>query len=431
MDTTRADHFGFMGNDWIRTPHLDDFASRSIVFEDCMTVVPTTLASHTSLFTGKYPHHHGTPPNGFLVNSENVMLAELLRDAGFHTAGFAGSFALDSRFRFSQGFDHYDETFDQLVGDGGADQNQRSAAAVTDAVIDYLDSKGIPERLFLFVHYFDPHEPYAAPPPYDTAYDPRGREDLPHVAYIQGKPGLSPEGRLLAARRQALQYASEISYMDEQIGRLIDDLEERGILGEALVVLTSDHGENFLEHYRFFNHGFSVYQTTTGAVCVVRPPGRQEGTRVSGPMATIDLMPSALKLLGLPIPDGVDGKSIDLRAPTFEPKARPIFSQATKPWDEVETDPRWANIRKARCIRDGRYKLIQVPYLGVQELYDLIEDPLESTDLLAVGAPPALVERLSRDLEAWAESANPLPSRFDPGQQEETIRRLRSLGYLN
>jgi arylsulfatase A-like enzyme len=118
MDTARADHFGFLGSHRAATPRLDELADESIVFTDCMTVVPTTLASHTSLFTGKYPHHHGVARNGFTVNQANQMLPEILKRAGFFTAGFAGSFALDSAFGFDQGFDHYDQDFDRLRSAG-------------------------------------------------------------------------------------------------------------------------------------------------------------------------------------------------------------------------------------------------------------------------------------------------------------------------
>jgi hypothetical protein len=133
MDTARADHFGFLGNENRYTPRLDELAGESITLTDYLTVAPTTLASHTSLFTGRYPHHHGTPRNGFMVHRENEMLAELLKRIGFHTAGFAASFALSDRFDFAQGFDHYDERFDVLIGQPGVDQNQRSAADTTIA----------------------------------------------------------------------------------------------------------------------------------------------------------------------------------------------------------------------------------------------------------------------------------------------------------
>ena len=217
LDTTRADHFGFYGNSKVKTPNLDRLASEAIVLDDFMTVVLTTLASHTSLFTGKYPHSHGTPRNGFLVNEENVMLTELLRDRGFHTAGFIGAYPLVRQFGFAQGFDHYGDSFDLRTGADGVLRVERSAADVTDAVIAYLDQRDDPDNLFLFAHYFDPHYPYAPPAPYDTLYDPRGREDLPPWLELLElcKRGENSED----VRRTRLQYAGEISIMISGPGR--------------------------------------------------------------------------------------------------------------------------------------------------------------------------------------------------------------------
>jgi arylsulfatase A-like enzyme len=434
LDTTRADQLGLYGNPTVRTPHLDRLAAESIVLDDFMTVVPTTLASHVSLFTGKYPHTHGTPRNGFLVHEQNVMLAEILRERGFATAGFAASFALDSRFQLAQGFDHWDERFERFAWqEGHLGQNERSAESVTGAVLDWLDRDGVPERLFLFAHYFDPHTPYEAPPPWDTLYDPSGREGLPDWVTVRREGLVRPGSENEIAARLARQYAAEISYMDHHVGRLLDGLRERGILDEALLVVTSDHGENFWEHGAVFDHGWTTYQTTMRGVGIIRLPGAGlAGSRIGGVAASIDVLPTVLAQLGIPAPDGIDGEAIDLARSVAEPLDRVRFGQATKPWQAVETDPRWTNMAKARCVRAGKYKLVQVPYAGLEELYDLEADPAEEVDLLADPATAAGTPagRLREELEAWAASARPLPSRFDPSQRDETIERLRALGYL-
>jgi arylsulfatase A-like enzyme len=433
LDTARADHFGCYGHPSIRTPEIDALAAESVLFTDYMTVVPTTLASHVSLFTGKYPHTHGTPRNGFVVNPENVMLPEILREAGFHTAGFAGSFSLDTRFGFAQGFEHYDEAFDHLAGDLGPDQNQRSAQAVTDAVIEHLEKTGAASRLFLFAHYFDPHAPYVPPPPFDTMYDPRGRDGLPDATTIANLCRRNPGHENPPAKRLALQYAGEISYMDKHAGRLLDYLRERGILDEAVLIVVSDHGENFWEHPLYFDHGLTTYRATMRCVCLIRLPGaRHAGTKVDRLVASIDILPTVLDLLGLPGRTDLDGEAMDLLridAP-WPPRVR--FGQASKPWQKVETDPRWYNLRKARCVRQGSLEYIHTPFAQTEELYDLSVDPQERRNLLVGASPEVQAEaaRLRRMLDAWAQSANPLPSRFEPSQVNETIRRLRSLGYL-
>ena len=432
MDTTRGDHFGFLGSPRVQTPMLDALAEESIVFPDFSTVVPTTLASHTTLFTGKYPHHHGTPRNGFMVNEDNEMLAEILRRAGYQTAAFIGSFALESRFDFNQGFDHYDETFHQFVGEGGADQNQRSAESINEAVLAFLDRQTNLDRLFLFVHYFDAHAPYTPPPPFDRAYDQRGRDGLLPLEAIRQDRTLDRQERLRQARRQALQYASEISYLDAQIGRLLDQLRDRNLLDDALLLITGDHGENLWEHNEPFGHGRTVHEATRRVVCMIRLPGGESGgRRVAGPISNIDILPTLLGFVGLDPPSDIDGRAVSLDPLGDVLPPRVVFGQATKPFN-VESDPRWTNMLKSRFAKEGSYKLIQTPYRGTEELYDLATDREELRDLLLDPSPEIeeVAARLRSRLEAWAESADPLPSRFEPSQSQETRERLRSLGYI-
>jgi arylsulfatase A-like enzyme len=424
LDTTRADHFGFMGNDWIRTPRIDALAANSVVFTDHETVAPTTLPSHTSLFTGRYPHHHGTPGNGWMVNEDNRMLPEVLKGAGFHTAGFAGSFALESRFDFAQGFDHYDESFDLLAGEDSSDQNQRSAETVTNAVIEYLDAREAPEHLFLFVHYFDPHRHYVDRGPFLDRYR---KMDLPLV--------LTPDaaGHEYKARALARRYAGEISYLDHHVGRLLLDLTTRGILEDAIVILTCDHGENFAEHFEAFDHGLTVYGAATRVLWVMRLPGGElGGTRLDLPTSSVDVFPTLLHALGLPVPEEVDGRTLALDGQGAAREERARFSQASRELKAPLADSAWPNARKVRAIRRGEYKLIQDPARRNEELYRLADDPHEQRNLLVDPSPAdvARAEVLARELEAWANSADPLPSHRELKQSEETRKRLRSLGYL-
>lgn len=431
LDTTRADHLGCYQNGWIQTPILDQVARESIVFANHLTPSTTTLASHCSLFTGRYPQHHGVPRNGFVLDDANPTLPALLKEAGFTTAGFLGSFALDSRFGVSRGIDTIDEKFTILVGDQGADQNQRRAPAVTGAVLDYLRQNGVPRNLFLFAHYFDPHQPYSPPPPFRELY--RGETRFGLGDPLRGSPqgaSLSPDETARARRN----YAREVTALDQGLGPLFEELHDRKILDDALVVITSDHGEHLGDSSsgQPFDHGWTVYEPEVRVVCLVRLPGGQGGgTREAGLTSHVDLLPTIAAYLGLRPPAGLDGVALTLPG-LPPPPERVLFSEATKPWAQVETDPRWYNLRKPRAARSGRYKYIQTLYRGTEELYDLEVDPEEKDDLLASSDREArsVADDLSARLASWSASTRPLPTRFESSQQQETIARLKSLGYL-
>ncbi len=468
LDTTRADHLGCYGGSRVPTPRIDQLAREGILFEQAAVPAPSTLASHASLFTGLPPRAHGVPRNGFRVPAQLSTLAEMLRDAGFETAGFASSFALESRFGLDQGFEHWDEAFDLLAsGDlDGFDQNQRRAEQVTDAALAFLDGGAHPaprkagesRRLFLFVHYFDPHVPYDPPPPWNrSALRENGirraglrqlhdsvsihyiRQGLPPPArYQMHRDGLtreilesadgSPVGR--DAELAAL-YAGEIAYMDAHVGRLLDGLERRGILGQALVVLVGDHGESFWEHADYWNHGLWVYETTIRVPLLFRlPDGRGAGRRVGRPVSSLDVLPTLLELLRLPAPPGLPGQSLARTFSGGKPRLLPVVSEATQPLGAIEAGRRWPNELKPSSLRLGRYKLIRAPYLEREELYDLRADPGETRDLLRAPSEAAsrLREELLERLAAFEQAHEPREP--EPASDEgEVTARLQALGY--
>jgi len=443
LDTLRADYVGCYGHPWVETPHIDAFARQSVLFTACMSVAPTTLASHTSLMTGTYPHTHGTPRNGFVVNDENIMLAELFREAGYHTAGFIASFVLGTRFNFQQGFDYFDETGIRMKGVADQRSEEKTAEKMTNAVLDYLD-KAQPEKpLFLFVHYWDPHIPYWPPAPYSRKYMNK-HQDNDKKTKMERANALSRESataeRVLGLEEPGPwseppdfveQYAGEISYMDEHLGRLFRGLRDRGILDEALVVMTSDHGESLWDHEPYFTHGHDTYQVNVNVVCIVRlPGGKHGGTRVSVPISNIDLAPSALAYVGLDVPARIEGVTIDLTRPGQDMPARMLFSQATKPW-EIEGDDGWPNMMKARGARLGDLTFMELPTTGQREMYDLSRDPLEQENMLEKlnSGTSDEAEEFSSKLERWASSADPLPIAYERRERSDTIKRLRALGY--
>jgi len=465
LDTTRADHLSCYEGGRAATPRLDALAEEGARFTDVTAAAPTTLASHASLMTGSWPHTHGVVRNGFTVHQDNRMLAELLREVGFHTAGFLGSFALESRFDFDQGFDVYDEEFSILVGDDTSDQNQRLAEDVTRAALEHVERvKADAEHLFLFLQYFDPHAPYGPPvsvgAPRTTMVDVNNAvrahqaailgRGLGHAAVVnKGVPAAlvgAADGQPLPEDEDIVEaYAAEVAYMDRCLGDLFDGLERMGILEEALVVVTADHGETMYEHHDFWNHGLWLYQTTVHVpLIVVAPDGRGAGRVIDTPVSNVDVLPTLCELLDLEVPPRSEGTSL---APLLDGAVvdrGTVFSEATQPGpgSGVEKAGVWGNLYKPRAARRGPWKLIVSPYhkdpsgkgsRSLRQLFHLGDDPGEQVDLLVTRPSDPEVQRqadrLTRALLEWQQSADPLPSAFDRSQYEETKRRLEQIGY--
>ena len=435
VDTLRADHLACYGHPFVKTPNIDNFASEAVLFEQHINAAPTTLASHTSLMTGAYPHTHGVPRNAVRVHEDNMMLAEVLKEAGFTTAGFIGALPLHSRFNFAQGFGHYDERFDLPSKVAAVDESRRSAEQVNQAVFAWLDQARF-ERLFLFVHYFDVHSPYQPLAPYDRMYrDDKARlgGSRQEIQRVRQRLRRDPTGLIEECRILDALYCGGVTYTDHHIGLFLDELKRRGLYDQALIVLTSDHGEAMNEHWEYWDHGLSTYETTINTPLIVRQPGgRSGGTRYRGLISNIDVMPSILDRLGLSQPGRVEGRSF---APLFDgkclPRREPVFAEANKPeYVPVGPDPRWANYETCRAIRSQEWKFIRRPKENFCELYDLDADPGEQTNLLLSGSEQdrKRAADLAGQLAAWDEAADPLPFEWEvPAHVREM---MQSLGYM-
>ncbi len=465
LDTTRADHLACYGNPTVQTPALDALAREGVRFTDCSSAAATTLASHASLMTGTYPHRHGAARNGFVVNGDNSTLAERLAEEGFWCAGFAGSSALIAATGIDQGFHHYDETLDQPVTPGGADQYQRGAASLAASVLAHVDDVLAREgsedaRLFVFAQFFDPHAPYAPPESevrrYGATLQVGDFDDIESAVRQQqgrvlpaplGQQGVITAGLPIGlvegaaatpthvGRDLARLYAGEVTAMDAAIGTLLAGWASRGLLDDTLVVVTADHGETFWEHGNFWNHGLWVSQTDVHVPLIVRfPEGRGAGRAPMEPVSGVDVAPTVLEALGLASArregDPGAGRSL-LPLVDDQPFApRPVFSEATQPGRIVESgEPAWRNERKPRSVRLGPWKLVDAPYLGLKQLFHLERDPGERHDLLRrsplMGDARAALQELEAAMGRWVAAAKPLASSFDEAQ----ARDLRALGY--
>ena len=377
IDTLRADRLGCYGYAKAETPHLDALPRRGALFENAVAQAPLTAPSHASMMTGLYPTAHKVRDTGGFVLAGSQTLAGVLQRQGFDTAAFVGASVLKKRFGLGQGFAVYD---DEMPDPGRGGEAQRRAGEVVDRALRWLDAQS-GKPFFLWVHVYDPHLPYDPPPPF--------RENF------KGRP-----------------YDGEIAYTDRELGRLLDAVAKKS--PDTLTAVLSDHGEAFSEHGEYA-HGVFLYDTTLRIAFLMSGPGVPAGLRVKPQARTIDLLPTVLELMGIPAPQGLQGTSL---APAFHGKELPAA------WSYVESlfpklNMGWAELRG---VRTGRWKYVRAPK---PELYDLAQDPGETTNVIA--AHPAEV----RDLEAQLSSVAGGDQKIRTAASDpRTMQQLKSLGYL-
>ena len=388
LDTVRADHLGCYGNAEAETPNIDALASRGLRFTEVVTPAPMTQPAHASLLTGLEPPRHGVRDNGSAVlDARFETLAERLAAAGYATAGFVGAYVLDERFGLAQGFEHYDDEVAARIP-GRLYFPERSAEAVTDAVLAWLAEKGSREQrpLFLWVHYFDSHLPYDPPEPFASRF----AEDP---------------------------YAGEIARVDAQLGRLLEALRGSGRLDRTLVVLTADHGEGLGEHGEL-SHELLTYETTLHVPLIISGPGlfTREIVVDDRVVSLIDVLPLTLDLLGVAHDAGeLDGLNVAGAADA----ERAVYFESLAPLHQHG----WAPLHGLRRVRD---KFIEAPE---PEYFRLDEDRSEEHNRFSE-APEALAlrERLRREMSGQEASAPTLPQLpLDPEVEEQ----LAALGYVH
>lgn len=389
IDTLRPDHLGSYGYAEAQTPRLDALAAAGVRFAQATTVTPLTLPAHSALLTGTFPGTNGVRDNGgFYLPEEQVTLAEVLRAKGYRTGGFVSAFVLDSRWGIHQGFERYFDNFDLSKYEGlGMDAVQRPGAETVAKALDWL-GQDRRRPFFAWVHLYEPHTPYAAPEPYRSRF---------------------PAGMVGA-------YDAEVATADDLVGRLLDGLATDGRLGRTLVAVVGDHGESLGEH-REQTHGFFVYDATVQIPLILSGPSLPART-VTDQVRIVDVMPTLLDLLGLPIPPAVQGRSL---APLTRGERLDLLALSESWYSRYHYG--WSELV---AVRDGRYKFVLAPR---PELYDLLQDPGEADDLSSRDpARAAAFERALRELASRVTSASASkgPQAVDP----ETEERLQALGYL-
>ena len=384
MDTTRSDHLSCYGVYKNVTPNIDALAKEGVLYKNMYSPVPLTLPAHSSMLTGTHPPRHGVHDNlKYQLNDSNLTLAEILKNKGFATGAVISAFILDSRFGLDQGFDDYDDEFEETLD---SHISQRRGSESTEHAISWID-KNKDNPFFLFLHYYDPHAPYDPPEPF--------KSKIVHP------------------------YFAEIAYTDHCIGQVIDRLKTLGLYESTLIVVTADHGEMFGEHDEQ-THGYFIYNGNIKVPLIIKVPGIHEATTIEDFAGTVDIVPTICSLLGIDIPEHVQGKDL---SPYYR-QNRPPSDTEPSLYSESMLPTKYGGNSLLGLITGG-YKYIQTTR---PELYDLINDPTESVNLLAGQSQRGRImqDQLKQILEESVLEEIESSLELDT----EAIKKLESLGYL-
>lgn len=433
IDTLRADHLGCYGYERPTSPFLDSLADKkgSVLFERCISQAPNTAPSHMTLFTSLHPVVHGVPnidpehgAPGMRFPDATKTLAQMLKEAGYHTAGITDGGYLNPLLGYDKGFDFYFFRYEDI-------------SAKVDRTIDWLENKKPGKQsFFLFLHTYEVHDPYLPPAPYRDLFTDDYRGWVWDCCFGSKDPSIEKRLRGFSTiwkRRSELDgedveflkalYDGEIAYTDSELRRLWRYLDEKDHLDNLLVIILSDHGEEFGEHGEFnhkqlFDEVIRVPLILTlpeGLLCTFKP-------RVRDQVALIDVMPTVLDLLDIAPPAYIQGSSMLPLLKDGSWVDRPAFSTLIG----YEAEP------YQRSVQHGSWKLLENPRKKRVIMYDLSRDPGETQ---RAARPPEKKEELSGIMTRWHEANLKLREIFRAEQypvevDSELYEELKQLGYV-
>src|SRR5580765_1087203 len=386
IDTLRADHVHSYGDEDIQTPALDDLARHGIRFAQAFTPSPITNSSHASILTGLLPSGHGVTDFARPLASESPTWAEFLQKSGYQTAAFIGAVILDSKALapgLDRGFDFYDNFPERTQTKSRWGRVERRGTEVVRRAEAWQD--GHPRGPhFVWVHLYDPHDPYEPPAPYSRQY----------------------KDRL---------YDGEIAFADSALANFVGHLKQRGWYENSLIIVVGDHGEGLGEHHEQ-THGIFLYDSTLHVPLILKLPGRSAGSVIQSQVRTTAILPTVLDLLSIPSPQTLDGQSLKPYLSGHESVSRTLFGETDYPLHFG-----WAPLR---AVRAEGFKFVEAPR---PELYDLNTDPGELKNTYVPW--DATVQRLRKILaEERAQKPPMAPSGGTVGVA--TLDELQALGYL-
>jgi choline-sulfatase len=380
IDTLRADRLPVYGYRRGSTPVLDRLGRDAIVFEDVYSHSPLTLPSHASLFTGLLPTHHAVRDNiGYTLKAAGRTLAARFKSAGYATGAAVSAYVLRRQTGIAEGFDFFDDAIEVAGSGESLSDTQRDGRLTIDALGAWIDRQA-DAKTFAFLHLYEPHTPYAAPP----------------------------------SHRMSDPYDGEVAYADELVGRLLDRVKARGWLDRAIVAIVSDHGEGLGDHGES-EHGILLYREALQVPWILRlPGGAGAGRRVAGTLGLVDVAATLLDLAGLDA-GGLDGQTVRPALAARTPVDRGVYSETLYPRLHLG----WSDLASAT---EQKFRYIRAP---LPELYDLSNDPGERQNVAAsrtstASALSAWIARTTAD----AKAAEPDPAPADVRE------RLKALGYV-
>jgi len=431
LDTLRADHLGCYGYPRKTSPNIDSFAADSTLFFNAYSSSPWTLPSHVSLFTSSSGVRHQVYYHDDKIDPSLVTLADILRQNHFSCPGFTGGGFVSAAYGFSRGFDVYRE------GEGGV-FHQNSSELVYQIVSRWLERNG-DKNFFMFIHTYQPHDPYACPYPYKTMFlddKPKWRH-LNFSGYLGGKEGIYR--KLPEKERQNVigLYDGEIRYADERLVKpLLEKLKEMNLYDQTMVIFTSDHGEEFYDHGSWL-HGQNLYDESLKVPLIIKfPESKFAGKRVESMVRLIDIMPTILEELGIDFSDyELEGESLLPLLKKEAPQDRVFLA-------DVGNNVLNSHVPQKMTINFGKYKLIlnkefsrqdlrfflfPPPSIPSVELYDLAQDPDEKKNIAS--EKRNLVAQLTKKIEEIYQQARKRKEekvKID----EELMKELKALGYI-
>lgn len=414
LDTTRADALGVYGGDKQWTPNLDAFAASGARFSWALAHVPTTLSSHATVMTGLDPHQHGIPRNGFPLPDGLDTLAERFHAAGWATVGVAGASVLAEDTNIARGFDTWHEAYRVHR----SNREEAIASDVTTEALSVLATRDRTKPLFLFVHYFDAHAPYAAPAPFTRKFaDPHyaggftGTKKAMKLMVNQVRQGAADPRDIAEV---VARYHGEVAYVDDSVGGLL-----AAVGADATVLIFGDHGEILGEdQHNPFGHGGYVDLHSIHVPLLLRAPSVPAHTVVEQQVRLMDIGPTLLSLAGLPASLG-QGQDFSALARGQKMISPPSFAEATQP-SEKALDDRWPNLPFQRSVSTGGYFLLRWPLTGAPDALfhlDASQTPAEDAGHAAL---------LGALLHTWDSQA---PGAVPDDRSDATMNSLKELGY--